>query len=107
MRILITGFEHYGRTQTNPSQIVTELIEQDKQFHSFWEERNVEICTMTVPNNFYESIDVVTNKITLVQPDFVIMIGEFPGRVMITCERVATNINDSSRYGLSVTTVLS
>lgn len=40
-------------------------------------------------------------EIIRVQPDVVIILGEHPGRAMITCERVATNINDSSRYGLA------
>ena len=33
--------------------------------------------------------------------DAIIMIGEYPGRSMVTLERIAINYNDSTRYGLS------
>ena len=34
-------------------------------------------------------------------PHAVLMLGEYPGRSMITIERVAINYDDSTRYGLS------
>ena len=54
-----------------------------------------------VPNNFFESIEVVQEAIKEVQPEIVIMLGEYGGRSMITIERLAHNFNDSTRYGLA------
>jgi pyroglutamyl-peptidase len=106
MRILITGFEHYGNTETNPAQKVVERLESlvlagQRLDPNFQLVKGVKkLVTLVVPNNFFESIDVVRTRIEEACPDVVIMLGEYPGRAMITLERFATNFNDSSRYGL-------
>ena len=40
------------------------------------------------------------NAINEVQPEIVVMLGEYGGRAMITVERLAQNLNDSTRYQL-------
>jgi pyroglutamyl-peptidase len=36
-----------------------------------------------------------------VEPDVVVMMGEYGGRATITVERIAQNLNDSTRYRLA------
>ncbi|MGB5812379.1 MAG: pyroglutamyl-peptidase I, partial [Polyangiales bacterium] len=59
------------------------------------------IASVIVPNNFFECIEVVANAIGERRPALVVMMGEYGGRSMITVERIATNYNDSTRYGLA------
>lgn len=49
----------------------------------------------------FTRIDFVRNAIEEVQPVAVVMLGEFPGRAMVTVERIAQNLNDGTRYGLA------
>ena len=103
MNILITGFEHYGNTKTNPAQIVVEDLKDNmeslRQNHIV--PKNAKIHTLIVPSNFWESIHVVVAEMKRVDADVVIMLGEYTGRAVITVERIATNINDAKRYGMA------
>lgn len=60
-----------------------------------------EIRALIVPNNFFECIDFVWASIREIEPDVVVMMGEYGGRATITVERIAQNLNDSTRYGLA------
>jgi pyroglutamyl-peptidase len=59
------------------------------------------VVARIVPNVFFESIDAVRQAIADVEPELVIMLGEYGGRNSITVERVALNVNDCGRYGLA------
>lgn len=85
MKILLTGFDPFGNESINPS------IEAVKRCHV----AGVEMIKIEVPTVFYESIDVVSKAIDQHQPDVVICVGQAGGRVDITIERVAININDA------------
>ncbi len=99
--ILLTGFEPYGSTKINPAH---ELVKNlDGKIIN-----NTVLTSKIVPNNFYECVEVVRkniNKIiknnSLKEFKAILMFGEYPGRPFITIERIAQNINDSKRYGLS------
>jgi pyroglutamyl-peptidase len=54
-----------------------------------------------VPNVFFKAIDVVRAAIDEVRPTVVVMMGEYGGRATITVERIAHNLNDSTRYRLA------
>ena len=60
-----------------------------------------EVVGRIVPNNSVESIDVVAAAIAEVRPAVVVMLGEYGGRAMLTVERLAQNLNDSTRYDLA------
>ncbi len=92
--VLLTGFEAFGNTPINPAESVTRLLEGTRF-------NNSEIIGRIVPNVFFECIDVVRASIEEVGPDVVIMMGEYGGRAAITVERIAQNLNDSTRYQLS------
>ena len=94
MQILLTGFESYGNTPDNPAEGVARKLD-GKQIDGS------EVIARVVPNNFFECIDFVWDSIVETTPDIVVMMGEYPGRAVITVERIAQNLNDSTRYGLA------
>ena len=92
-KILLTGFEAYGRTPHNPAESVARVLDGRRV-------GGAAVVSRIVPNNFFECVEAVRDAIGEIGPDLVVMMGEFPGRAMITVERIAQNLNDSSRYGL-------
>jgi pyroglutamyl-peptidase len=93
-KILLTGFEAYGHTPDNPAESVARTLDGKLI-------RGSEIIARIVPNNFFECIDFVWASIAEIAPDIVVMMGEYGGRATITIERIAQNLNDSTRYGLA------
>ena len=93
-KILLTGFEAYGHTPDNPAESVACKLNNKRIDES-------EIIARIVPNNFFECIDFVWASIAEISPDIVVMMGEYGGRAMITVERIAQNLNDSTRYELA------
>lgn len=91
--ILLTGFEPYGNTPINPAERVAHHLDGT-------ELDSGRIVSKIVPNTFFECIEFVKSAIEELQPVAVVMLGEFPGRAMITVERIAQNLNDGTRYGL-------
>ncbi|MFA0812770.1 pyroglutamyl-peptidase I [Microbulbifer epialgicus] len=92
-KILVSGFEPYGHTPINPAESVMRVLDGTRIGSS-------EVCGILVPNNFFESIDVVTAAIAELRPELVVMLGEYAGRAVVTVERIAQNLNDSTRYNL-------
>lgn len=92
--ILLTGFEAYGNTPHNPAESVARLL--DGQCIG-----GATVHGMVVPNVFFDCIRVVSQAMANLQPDLVIMLGEYGGRATVTVERIAQNMNDSSRYQLA------
>lgn len=92
-KILLTGFEAYGHTPHNPAESVARALDG----HSIGE---AEIVGRVVPNNFFECIESVRISIAELEPEIVVMMGEYGGRATITVERIAQNLNDATRYGL-------
>jgi pyroglutamyl-peptidase len=92
-RVLLTGFEAFGKTPMNPAEQVARAL-NGKRIHSY------KIHSVIVPNTFFKSIDAVKGAIESIQPEMVIMLGEYGGRSGITVERICHNFNDSARYRL-------
>ncbi len=92
-RVVLTGFEAFGNTPVNPAEAVVRMLHGSNI-------GDAEVVGVVVPNNFFECIDSVRASIEEVQPELVIMMGEYGGRAMITVERIAQNFNDSTRYQL-------
>ncbi|MGI9524920.1 MAG: pyroglutamyl-peptidase I [Hyphomicrobiaceae bacterium] len=93
-KVLVTGFEAFGTTPVNPAEQVARHFEGS-------EIAGAMIVTRIVPNTFFTCIDVVQSAIVDINPDVVVMMGEYGGRAMITVERIAQNFNDGTRYGLA------
>jgi len=92
--ILVTGFGPYGHMPENPAQRVAERLDGA-------ELDGVRVVSRIVPCEFFGSIAAAVRAIEEVQPELVVMLGEFGGRAMITVERIAQNLDDASRYGLA------
>ncbi len=92
-KVLLTGFEAYGSTPVNPAESVARALDGI-------EVGTARIVSRIVPNVFFECIEFVRAAIEETQPVLVVMMGEFGGRAMITVERIAQNLNDSTRYGV-------
>ncbi len=92
-KILLTGFEAYGHTPHNPAESVARVLDGTLV-------RESKVIARIVPNVFFECIDFVRASIAEVEPDIVVMLGEYGGRANITVERIAQNLNDSTRYEL-------
>ncbi len=91
--ILLTGFEPFGNTPINPAERVARLLDGEEIDGS-------KVVSRIVPSSYFQCIDVVTAAIAELQPESVIMMGEYGGRAMLTVERIAQNLNDCTRYGL-------
>ncbi len=92
--VLLTGFEAFGHTPINPAEQVARALDGTIIDGS-------KIVARVVPNVFFKAIDVVRAAIDEVSPDVVVMMGEYGGRAVITVERIAHNLNDSTRYRLA------
>ncbi|WP_298865553.1 pyroglutamyl-peptidase I [uncultured Gimesia sp.] len=92
-KVLVTGFDAFGTTPVNPAGSVARKLDSVTI-------NGATIIAKIVPAAFFKSIDFVKAAIKDIQPDVVIMLGEYGGRAMITVERIANNFNDSTRYEL-------
>lgn len=99
IRVLVTGFGPYANTTINPSLAVVHLLGQDNASNNVVND-GVEIIPREVSCEFYKCIEETKAYIEKYNPHAVLMLGEYPGRSMVTLERVAINYNDSTRYGL-------
>jgi pyroglutamyl-peptidase len=92
--VLLTGFEAFGHTPINPAEQVARALDGTLI-------DDAKIVARVVPNIFFKAIDVVRAAIEELQPGVVVMLGEYGGRAVITVERIAHNLNDSTRYRLA------
>ncbi|WP_226677852.1 pyroglutamyl-peptidase I [Mesobacillus jeotgali] len=88
MKILISGFEPFGKMKINPTEEL--LLEAEK-----FEIENVEISTILLPVNYDECAEELIRKMDDFQPDVVISCGLAVGRTAITPERIGINIKDT------------
>ncbi len=88
MKILVTGFDPFGKDTINPSIEAVKLLPDIIQ--------NLEIKKLEIPTMFGESARLVQEAIQKEQPDYILHIGQAGGRSEITPERVAINIDDAS-----------
>lgn len=86
MKVVLTGFDPFGKESINPAWEAVRLVKNLE---------NIEIIKVQVPTVFYKSIDVVKQAILQYQPDVVLCIGQAGGRYDLTPERVAINLNDA------------
>ncbi|HAQ07302.1 MAG TPA: peptidase C15 [Bacillus bacterium] len=88
MKILISGFEPFGKMSINPTE---ELLKEADTFAV----ENVEISTILLPVNYGECAEKLIEKIEALNPDVVISCGLAAGRTAITPERIGINIKDT------------
>ena len=90
MRILLTGFEPFGKLAVNPSQIVVESMAARAKAASV-----SEIRTAVLPTEFEGARRKILRLITDIRPELIISLGVDTNSGSIRLERVALNLDDS------------
>ena len=83
MRILLTGFEPFGKATLNPSSEIVKQISGEN------------IVTAILPVAYAQSAERLLQLIAEHNPDVVICLGQAEGRTQITPERIAINLDDA------------
>jgi pyroglutamyl-peptidase len=83
MRILLTGFEPFGKATLNPSGEIVKQISDDN------------IITAILPVAYAQSAEKLLSLIAEHNPDVVISLGQAEGRTHISPERIAINLDDA------------
>ncbi|KJW12771.1 pyroglutamyl-peptidase I [Levilactobacillus spicheri] len=87
MKILVTGFDPFGKETINPAWEAVRRLPATIA--------GAQIVTLQVPTVFDQAASVVHAAIVREQPDVVLNIGQAGGRSGLTPERVAINLNDA------------
>ena len=82
-KVLLTGFEPFGKATLNPSGEIVKQISGDN------------IVTAILPVAYAQSAERLLTLITEINPDVVICLGQAEGRTQITPERIAINLDDA------------
>lgn len=87
MKILLTAFEPFGGDTINPAQEAVRLVAD--------EIAGAKIVKIDVPVVVGKSIETVRKAMEAEKPDAVLCIGQAGGRIGLTPERVAINVDDA------------
>ena len=91
MRILLTGFEPFGKVKINPSeQIVDSIAMRDRNL------RGADLVTDILPTEFRAAGNKIRRLIRSVHPSAVVCLGVAASRNAISLERVALNLDDEA-----------
>ena len=82
-KVLLTGFEPFGKATLNPSGEIVKQISGDN------------IVTAILPVAYAQSAEALLKLIEQHNPDVVISLGQAEGRTQITPERIAINLDDA------------
>lgn len=88
MKILVTGFNPFGKETINPS------IEAVKRLPN--KIANAELIKLEIPTVMNTSLETIEEVMLKENPDMILSIGQAGGRSDISIERVGININDFS-----------
>lgn len=87
MKILITGFDPFGKETINPA------LEALKQLPAMI--LDAEIIKLEIPTVFHTSLEMIEDAIITYDPDVILSIGQAGGRSEITVERIGINCDDA------------
>ncbi len=87
MKILLTGFEPFGGSQSNPSERVARSMEGVSI-------AGIDSHSRVLPVDRLHAADALLHALEEVKPDAVLCLGEAPRRPVISIERVAINLLD-------------
>lgn len=86
--ILLTGFEPFNKETINPSWEAVQKLDG-------WHEGEFVVHARQLPCVFGRALKVLHRAVEELQPSIVIAVGQAGGRVDISVERVAINIDDA------------
>lgn len=87
MKVLLTAFDPFGGEPVNPAQEAVAAVADSIA--------GAEIVKVVVPTVFGKSIDTAYEAMKREKPDVTFCIGQAGGRVGLTPERVAINLDDA------------
>ncbi|MFM7500806.1 MAG: pyroglutamyl-peptidase I [Actinomycetota bacterium] len=87
--MLISGFQPFGGSNLNSSQLVVEAISKE----SF---SGLDLFTVILPVEFGKAADVLLSKVKEIDPEIIVAFGQAEGRKALTPEKIAINL-DSAR----------
>ncbi|MFZ9945031.1 MAG: pyroglutamyl-peptidase I [Candidatus Nanopelagicaceae bacterium] len=88
-KVLISGFEPFGGSDLNSSQLVVEAISKESL-------SGLELSAVILPVEFDKAARVLLSKVNDFNPEIIISFGQAEGRKAITPEKIAINL-DSAR----------
>jgi pyroglutamyl-peptidase len=88
LRLLLTGFEPFGGSPVNPSQLAVQALAQDPL-------RGFELHTAILPVSYERAPGILREELDRVQPQAVICLGEAGRRTALSLERFALNLADA------------
>lgn len=90
--VLLTGFEPFAGDTVNPSMEATRCL-QGKTFELNGDE--VVLQAVAIPTEFHRSIEILQQAIEDIHPEIVICVGQAGGRMHMTPEKIAINLDDA------------
>ena len=87
MKVLLTAFNPFGGESVNPAQEAVEAVADTVA--------GAEVVKLVVPTVFKKSIETVHEAMKKEKPDVTFCIGQAGGRIGLTPERVAINLDDA------------
>ena len=85
-KILVTGFEPFHNSSSNPTKEIVKILEQ-KEIDG--------LITVVLPVEFQTCWKRLKDLIDKEKPELVIALGQAEGRSQITPERIANNLDDA------------
>lgn len=89
LKVLLTGFEPFNNARLNPSGELVNRVEANSV-------EGAQISTAVLPVIYRESASKLLSLIEEQDPDVIICFGQAEGRISITPERFAVNLNDAA-----------
>jgi pyroglutamyl-peptidase len=89
LKVLLTGFEPFNGARLNPSEQLVTRMKSDSV-------PGAQIMTAVLPVVYGEAASHLLALVEEHNPDVVISFGQAEGRISITPERFAVNLNDAS-----------
>ncbi|MRX07824.1 pyroglutamyl-peptidase I [Pseudoduganella sp. FT25W] len=86
--ILLTGFEPFNKETINPSWEAVQLLDG-------WHEGEFVVHARQLPCAFGKALKTIHRAVEELQPSIVISVGQAGGRVDLSVERVAINVDDA------------
>ena len=87
-KVLLSGFEPFGGSRLNPSQLLVEKLSQSSI-------EGVELAVIVLPVEFERATKLLLAKIRDFRPDVVMAFGQAEGRKAITPEKIAINLDNA------------
>lgn len=87
MKALVTGFEPFGGDRINPSFEALQLLPSRLG--------TIEISTQALPVVFGAALPALREAVATIRPDIVLGVGLAGGRMELSLERVAINVDDA------------